>query len=61
MVPVAQHPQTLEFLALNVNELFGIGPATLADLHLGQAPAFGLQLLAHLVFDGQAVAIPAGT
>ena len=59
MVPVAQHPQALEFLALDVDELFGIGPAALANLHLGQAPAFGLQLLAHLVLDGQAVAIPA--
>ena len=59
MVPVAQHPQALEFGPLDVDELFGIGPAALADLHLGQAPAFGLQLLAHLVLDGQAVAIPA--
>jgi len=59
MIPVAQHPQALKFGALDVDELFGIGPAAPADLNLGQAPAFGLQLLAHLVLDGQAVAIPA--
>jgi hypothetical protein len=59
MVPVAQHPQALEFGALDIDELFGIGAAALANLHLGQAAAFGLELLAHLVLDGQAVAIPA--
>ena len=59
MLPVPQHPQAHEFGALDVDELFGVGPAALADLYLGQAPALGLQLLAHLMLDGQAVAIPA--
>jgi len=59
-LPIPQHPQTLEFSPLNGDEFFGIVPAAASNLHLGQPELLGLQLFIHLVFDGEAVAIPAG-
>jgi hypothetical protein len=58
--PVPQHPQALKFGPLDADELPGISPAAAPNLHLGQFQLLGLQLLVHLVFDGQPVAVPAG-
>ena len=60
VVPIPQHPQALKLGPLDVDEFLGIFPAALPHLHLGQPELFGLQLLVHLVLDGQAVAVPAG-
>ena len=60
VAPIPQHPQTLEFALLNGDEFFGIVPAAAPHLSLGQAELSGLHLFVHLVFDGEAVAIPAG-
>jgi hypothetical protein len=58
-LPVPQHPQTLEFFPLDVDELFGVGPAAGPHLHLGEEQSLGLQFLVHLVLDGKPVAVPA--
>ena len=58
--PVAEHAQALEFLALHVNPLGGVFTAELAH-HMGRQFLFlFLEFLFDLVFDGQAVAVPAG-
>ena len=61
IVPVAENAQALEFLALDVHELGGVVPAQAAHGDGGQVfLALGLELLGHLVLNGQAVAVPAG-
>ena len=59
VVPVAQHSQALELVALDVNELGGVLTAKLAHLQLGDLILLGPQVLFHLQLDRQAMAIPA--
>ncbi|VTR68162.1 hypothetical protein DESC_70002 [Desulfosarcina cetonica] len=59
VVPLAHDAQALEFLTLDVDELLGVGPALAAHLGLGHLLLLGAQFLVHVVFDGQAVAVPA--
>ncbi len=42
LLPVPQHPQPLKFFPLDVNELFGVGPAAGPHLHLGKEQTLGL-------------------
>ena len=61
IVPVAENAQALEFLALDVDKLRGVVPAQAAHGDGGQVfLALGLELLGHLMLDGQAMAVPAG-
>jgi hypothetical protein len=58
IVPLPQHAQALEVPALQVDVFLGVlaaGAANLDGRHLGLA---GTQVLIHLDFDGQPVAIP---
>ena len=66
VLPVPEHAQSLELLALDIDELGGVLAAApdlldrvhgLAHVHRGRVEA---ELLVHLVLDGQPVAIPAG-
>ncbi len=59
VLPVAEHAQPLELLALDVDELFRIFAAELADLVLAHALFLRAEGLQNLVFDRQAVAVPA--
>ena len=63
VLPVAQDPQALEAVPLDVDPLAGIGAALLAEFGLGDlvlAAALAAQLLLDLPLDRQAVAVPAG-
>ena len=63
VVPVAQHAQALELLALHLDPLGGVFATAGAELGLGDlvlAPALGAELLLDLPLDGQAMAVPAG-
>ena len=61
VVPLAQHAQALEALALRVHLLDGHLAAQLANLLGGKlAEAGGAHHVLDLVLDGQAVAVPAG-
>ena len=58
--PSPQHPQPLEFLPLNIDELGGVIPAKHPDLGLAH-PFFALpQRLIHLMLNRQTMAIPPG-
>ena len=60
VVPVAEDAQALEFLALDVHELGGVVPAQAAYRDRGQVLlALDLELLGHLVLDGEPMAVPA--
>ena len=60
IVPVAEHAQALEFLALDVDPLGRVVAAELAHHMGGQFFLLFLEFLLHLVLNGQAVAVPAG-
>ena len=63
IVPVAEHAQALELLALGVDPERGelpAFPAELQDRHRVLVPAVGAVVLLDLPFDRQAVAVPAG-
>ena len=60
LVPLAEDPQALEFVALDSNVLLGKTPAGLAEFVRRHLRLPRPQFLVHAVFDGQAVAIPAG-
>ena len=60
MLPVAQDAETLEFLALNVEELLRVLTAALADDVRGQILLLVAEFKFHVVLDGQTVAVPAG-
>ena len=60
LVPGAQHAKALEFLALDVQVLFRVLAAALAHHVGGQFLLLFAQFLFNLVFDGQAVTVPAG-
>ena len=61
VVPIAQHAQALEALALQVDVLNGELVAQLADLGDRRVvELLGAELLLDLVLDGLAMAIPAG-
>ena len=60
VIPVAQHTQTLEFLALYIKPFIGILAAELAHHMGGQVFLLFLEVLLNLVLDGQSVAVPAG-
>ena len=60
IVPVTQHAQPLELLALHINPFGRVVAAELAHHMGGQLFFLFLELLFHLVFNGQAVAVPAG-
>ncbi|OQC73760.1 MAG: hypothetical protein BWX45_00311 [Deltaproteobacteria bacterium ADurb.Bin002] len=57
--PFAENAEALELIALNADILFRIDAAGAAFFHLRQAGVFSAQLLVHLVFDRQSMAIPA--
>ncbi len=59
LVPIAENAEALEVGALQVEEFFRILPAFLAHLELAHVFFAAAQLLVHLVFDGQAVTVPA--
>ena len=59
IVPVPEHAQSLEFLALHVDPFGRVVAAELAHHMRGQGLFLFLEFLLHLVLDGQAVAIPA--
>ena len=59
IVPLPHHPETFEFLALNVDEFLGVGTAQPAQLGLGKRLFLIPDLLVHVVFDGKPVAVPA--
>ncbi|OPY86034.1 MAG: hypothetical protein A4E72_01749 [Syntrophus sp. PtaU1.Bin208] len=58
MIPFPENPQTNELLPLNPHVLIGIDPAEPPLFRLGQLRLLLAKLLVHLVFDGQAMAIP---
>ena len=63
IVPVAEHAEALELLALGVDPERGelpAFPAELQDRHRVLVPAAGAVVLLDLPFDRQAVAVPAG-
>ena len=61
MLPVRIHAQTLEAVALDVDEALGPFAAQAANSGLGQlAHLFGAQLLFHFMLDGLAMAVPTG-
>jgi len=57
--PFAENAEALELISLNADILFRIDAAGAAFFHLRQAGVFSAQLLVHLVFDRQSMAIPA--
>src|SRR5204863_7139704 len=52
-LPVAEHAERLELLALDVDVLAREVEAELADLRLGHGPRLGSELLGDLVLDGE--------
>ena len=61
--PVADHPQALEALPLNVDPVAGVFAAAGAEFGLGDlvlAPTLAAQFLFDLPLDRQAMAVPAG-
>ena len=69
MLPVAHHPQALEFLALHRDPVLGIRPALPPERddrlrigHIGLRLAFpAIELFFDFPFDGQAMAVPSRT
>ena len=59
MLPVAEHAEALELLALDLEELLCVGAAAAADVELRQLAHLAAQLLGHLMLDRHAVAVPA--
>ena len=60
MIPVAQHAETLEALALDADVLFGIAVAGGAELAHAHGLAVEPLLLDDGGLDGHAVVVPAG-
>ena len=60
IVPVAQHAEPAELLALDVDPLHRLGVAERTDLGVAHRGGLGPEVLDHLVLDRQAVAVPAG-
>jgi len=58
MFPVPDAAEALEFLTLDIYELPRVGPAFLPGIQLGELEPLLLDVLLHLVFYGQAVAVP---
>ncbi len=58
VVPLAEHAQPFELLALNVDEPFSILSAVLPDFHLSHGELLLAQFLVHLVFNWQPMAVP---
>ena len=56
ILPIAEDAEALEGLALDVDELAGVGLGTRAHLRRGEVLGF----LDHFELDGQTVAVPAG-
>jgi hypothetical protein len=59
-VPVAEHAEALEFLALDGDELLRVGAAPAADVELRQLAQLAAEILRDLVLDRHAVAVPTG-
>ena len=59
IIPDSHHAQALEFFALNVDKLLGIGPAQSTNLGHAEIFLFFAEFFVHIMLDGQAVAIPA--
>ncbi len=57
--PFTQDAEPFEFLALYIHELGGIIATKLPHFRLGDLVLFRAEVLLHLQFDGQAMAIPA--
>ena len=60
LVPFAEDAEPLELLTLDTDELGGILAAELPHLQLGDLVLLRAQILLHLQFDGETVAVPAG-
>ncbi len=60
VLPVGDHAETLEALALPVNVLFGVGVAGGAEIGHGHGLVVELLLLDDGALDGHAVVVPAG-
>ena len=58
-IPVAQDSEPFEFVALDVDEFLRVLATPLADLDLAHPLFLRPQVLQHLMFDRQAVAVPA--
>ncbi len=58
IVPLAHDTEALELVSLDVDELLGVSPTTAANLGLCHLLFFGPELLVHIVFDGQTMAVP---
>ncbi len=58
--PFTENTQPDKLLPLNINEFIGISATGPADLHLAHLFLTAPEIFIHLVFDRQAVAIPAG-
>ena len=59
IIPLTKNAQTLKLFALHADKFLGIGAAGAAFIHLRHALFFTAQFFIHLMFNGQAVAIPA--
>ncbi len=57
-VPLAQHPESFELVALNIYELLSITPAKPANFEKGHRLLLFPQFLVHLMLDWKAVAVP---
>src|SRR5690348_4523771 len=58
MIPVAQHPQTFEVRALQIDLLLRISAASSTEGRNVELAARAAMLLLHLQLDGQPVAVP---
>jgi len=59
IIPLAEHPQPFELVALNIDEAFGVGAAVTPDLDQRQGRLAGTQFAIHLMLDGQPMTVPA--
>src|SRR5206468_12104324 len=60
MGPVAENSKSLEFLPLDLHELFGVGPAGSPDLQGPHGLLLRPQLPVDAMLDGETMAIPPG-